>query len=407
MIHEFTVSNFLSVGEEAVIDLRIRGTAPDLNSFRHSGAKPSLRLPTAIVLMGPNGSGKTTMLTALVRALQIASARLGDSTAIESVIPFMSAKTRRIPTRFCLVTEEDWLAPGDAPQVFRYIVEIDHGVRSVDGFESLADRSVSVRSEKLFHFPRGRPRRLLDRGSASTSIYTAPEFGLRAQDDRLKAVRPDSSAISTLNELNVELAGRIAERFRSYLHSTNLDPRGSLNEAVLGSMSEVAPELIRRVGRDIHCADLGIRGMELRDGNTGRTFWFEHEGVDAPIPLGLESHGTQRLLQLLPQIGLALDTAGLAVFDEVDADLHVDLANELIGWFRSRVRNPKGAQLFLTTHNVGLLDDCEKEELFIVEKDSSGSTQIHGAQDVEGLRRDARLYPKYRAGAIGGIPSLG
>ncbi|MYA15907.1 MAG: hypothetical protein F4Z28_03665 [Gammaproteobacteria bacterium] len=65
----------------------------------------------------------------------------------------------------------------------------------------------------------------------------------------------------------------------------------------------------------------------------------------------------------------------------------------MIGWFRSRVRNPKGAQLFLTTHNVGRLDDCEKEDLFIVEKDSSGSTQVHGAQDVEGLRRDAHLYP--------------
>ena len=407
MIHELAVSNFFSVREEAVVDLRIRGTAPDLSYFRRSAAKPSLRLPAAIVLMGPNGSGKTTLLTALIRVLQIASARLGDSTPIESVIPFLSEKTRRMPTRFCLVTEEDWLAPGDAPQVFRYIVEIDHGVSAANGFENLADRSVSVRSEKLFHYPRGRPRRLLDRGPASTSIYTAPEFGLRAQDDRLKAVRPDSSAISTLNELNVELAGRIAERFRSYLHSTNLDPRGSLNEAVLGSMSESAPELIRRVGREIQCADLGIRGMEVRDGNAGRTFWFEHEGVDAPIPLGLESHGTQRLLHLLPQIGLALDTAGLAVLDEVDADLHVDLANELIGWFRSRERNPKGAQLFLTTHNVGLLDDREKEELFIVEKDSSGNTKVHGAQDVDGLRRDARLYPKYRAGAIGGIPSLG
>ena len=112
-------------------------------------------------------------------------------------------------------------------------------------------------------------------------------------------------------------------------------------------------------------------------------------------------------MHLLPQIGLALDAAGLAVLDEVDADLHVDLVNELIGWFRSRDRNPKGAQLFLTTHNVGLLDDREKEELFIVEKDPTGNTRVHGAQDVEGLRRDARLYPKYRAGVIGGIPNLG
>ena len=407
MIHEFTVANFLSVREEAVIDLRIRRTAPDLNCFRRSAVRPSLRLPVAILLMGPNGSGKTTLLMALTRILQIASARLGDSKPIKSVIPFLSEETRQMPTRFSLVTEEDWLAPGDQPQLFRYVLEIDHGLKSAASFENLANRSVSVRSEKLLHYPKGRPRRLLDRNLGAESIYAAEEFGMRAQDDRLKAVRPDASAISTLNELNVPLAGRIAERFEVYLHCTNLDSRGRLDEATLGSMSEELPQLINRVGKEIQCADLGIRDMEVRAGKAGKTFWFEHEGVDGRIPLSLESHGTQRLLRLLPQIGLALDNQGLAIFDEVDADLHVDLATELIGWFRSRERNPKGAQLFLTTHNVGLLDDREKEELFIVEKDRDGNTKVHGAQDVDGLRRDVRIYPKYRAGAIGGIPSLG
>ena len=47
------------------------------------------------------------------------------------------------------------------------------------------------------------------------------------------------------------------------------------------------------------------------------------------------------------------------------------------------------------------------EEVFIVEKDASGATRVHRAQDVRGLRRDARLYSKYRAGVLGGIPKLG
>ena len=49
----------------------------------------------------------------------------------------------------------------------------------------------------------------------------------------------------------------------------------------------------------------------------------------------------------------------------------------------------------------------EKEELYIVEKSRCGATRIHGAQEVEGLRRDARLYSKYRAGVIGGVPNIG
>ena len=103
----------------------------------------------------------------------------------------------------------------------------------------------------------------------------------------------------------------------------------------------------------------------------------------------------------------ALDVTGLAVLDEIDGDLHVDLVAELLRLFRSRESNPRGAQLLVTSHHVGLLDELEKEEVFIVEKDAGGATQAYGAQDVRGLRRDVRLYPKYRAGVLGGIPRIG
>ena len=75
MIHRISVSNYHSVREEVVLDLRIPGTAPDLPCFRRSAARPDVRLPAVVVLMGPNGSGKTTLLRALVSAAEIASNR--------------------------------------------------------------------------------------------------------------------------------------------------------------------------------------------------------------------------------------------------------------------------------------------------------------------------------------------
>lgn len=95
------------------------------------------------------------------------------------------------------------------------------------------------------------------------------------------------------------------------------------------------------------------------------------------------------------------------MLDEIDGALHLDLLVEILDWFRSRESNPNGAQLLMSSHHVGLLDDLEKEELFIVEKDDSGATRVYGAQDVKGLRRDVRLYPKYRAGVLGGLPRIG
>ena len=121
----------------------------------------------------------------------------------------------------------------------------------------------------------------------------------------------------------------------------------------------------------------------------------------------MESGGTQRLLHLLPQIDLALDESGLAVFDEIDGALHVDIVEHLIERFRSRTSNPSGAQLIMTSHNVSLLDGMEKEECHVVEKDASGATQVYSAADIQGLRRDATLYRKYRAGVMGGLPNVG
>ena len=124
-------------------------------------------------------------------------------------------------------------------------------------------------------------------------------------------------------------------------------------------------------------------------------------------PVRRSRAGTQRPLHLLPVIKEALDHTGLAIFDEVDGDLHVDMVGELLRMFRSRESNPKNAQLLLSSHHMGLLDDLEKEEVFIVEKDDSGATRVHGLRDVRGLRRDVRLYPKYRVGVLGGLPRPG
>ena len=167
------------------------------------------------------------------------------------------------------------------------------------------------------------------------------------------------------------------------------------------------PELKAWAGKHIQSSDLGIQDFDIRSPWGEKIVFFNHHGLDTPIPLDLESSGTKRLFHLLPQLGFALNRGVPAVLDEVDGDLHVDIAGEVLDWFRSSETNPNDAQLFVTSHNVGLLDDLEKEEVFIVEKDGNGATKVHGAQDVRGLRRDARLYPKYRAGVLGGLPKIG
>ena len=406
MIHRFSISNYHSVREEVVLDLRIPGTAPDLPCFRFSAAKPGVRLPAVVVLMGPNGSGKTTLLRALVAAAEIAStAPLTGPPRIGSLFPFLSERGSSTPTRICIEFEVAGLLSDEAPQLFRYELIVERA-------ETRKPLKTWIRYETLRHFPMGRPRRLFERREPDKPIFVSKEFGLRSGDDRLKAVRADASVISTLAMFNVPLATRIVDALRSLIAwSTNIvghDTGLFSTESITNMYEEEHHEVSDWLRSRMQCADVGIQDIRVADGSDGKKLvLFDHQGLDMPVPLDLESSGTKSLFHLLPQIGMALYSSGLAILDEIDGDLHVNIVSEILSWFRSRETNSRDAQLLITSHHVGLLDDLEKEEVFIVEKDDSGATRVHGAQDVRGLRRDAPLYAKYRGGVLGGLPRIG
>jgi len=400
MIHTFSVSNYRSIREEVTLDLRIPRTAPDLLCFRPSTARPGVRLPAVAVLIGPNGSGKTTLLNALTDLGRIAS----SPTSRLPVLPFLSGETASAPTHFALEGEADFLTPGDDPRRFRY--ELTIGRRQ----EANGKTSGFVERETLWHFPNGRRRRLLERPAPSAPIYASKDFGLTARDDRLRGVERNRSAIATLALVNVPVAARFARLMGDrLLFACNLVGNETVQpktSTVIGWLESHEDE--RRWARTlVRRSDLGINDLGVVSAHGNKELWFDHKGLESPILLSLESTGTKKLLHLLPLVRQALTRTRLAILDEIDGALHIDMLVELLSWFRSRDTNPRDAQLLISSHHVGLLDDLEKEEVLIVEKPDCGATRVYGAQDIRGLRRDVRLYPKYRSGMLGGLPRIG
>ena len=231
-------------------------------------------------------------------------------------------------------------------------------------------------------------RRIFERGRPGEPVYVSRDLGITPRDNRLKAVRKDTSVIGTLAMLNVPLVMEITENLDHMLAATNIVYHQNWMlpiEAVVELFVQY-PDIKKRVIQEIQRNDIAIKDIRIAGNGTGEEeVLFEHRGLDTPVPLFGESGGTKRMFYLLPQIYIALNNGVASVIDEIDGDLHVDIVRQILQRFQSRETNPHNAQLFVTSHNVGLLDDIEKEELFIVEKGEDGGTVFHGVQEITGF----------------------
>ena len=411
MIHKFQVSNFQSIREEISLDFRIPGTTPELDCFRRNPYRPEIRLPSVIAMFGPNGSGKTTLLRSLVATMYFAANSYYDSgsNTLKSFIPFLEQEMITRPTRIGLEFDTKWFGPNlsgpnisDTGSIYRYVLEI--------GRDDPGSINPGVKYESIYSFPKGRSRRLLER-ERGKPIYLAKELGVHPSDSRLAAVPPEASAISALARMGVEPFPNLAQDLLNM--STNIagaDPWRPDTDAVIRAYRE-NPGLANKVSEKLQRFDLGIENLkisQISDAPDAQwTMIFEHQGLDVPVVLGAESAGTRNMARMFPLINYVLERGGLAIMDSLDSDFHTELVLEILNWFRRKETNPKNAQLICSLHNPAILDDLEKEEVYIVEKDRGGVTRAYGLRDVQGLRRGGSLQRQYRSGSLGGLPIFG
>lgn len=402
MIHQFRISNFQSIREEVSIDFRVPGTSPELPCFRRSPSGSDTRIPSVIALFGHNGSGKTTLLRSLVLTLGFAANSYEQPGYINRFIPFLTAERANYPTRVEVYIDGKWLYSGNGEGfLYRYTLEI---ARAGDGISSI---NPVVAYEAIHVFPKGRPFRLLERHRGHP-IYIAKELGVSQRDDRLMSVPQEASAISALGKMGVGPFSNLTQDIRNM--STNIagpDPWRPDTDSIIRLYRD-KPELLAAVSEKLQRFDLGINGLEIMPVSDKQSeMVFRHHGLAVPVMLNAESAGARHLAHMFPLLEYVLRTGGLAIMDSLDSDFHTELALEVLSWFRTEETNPNRAQLICSLHNPAILDDLEKEELYIVEKNSDGVTRIHGLREVRGLRRDVSLQKQYRGGYLGGLPVFG
>ena len=402
MIHRCRISNFQSIREEVELDFRIPRTCPDLPRFRQVHSGNGVRLPSVIAFIGPNGSGKTTLLRAITETVEFAhrSFDLGTSRNIPYFLPFLSSESQVAPTRIEVDFDAVWFSSDpDKPSLCRYTLELQRNGSDLN--------SARVYGETVHTFPNGRPRRVMER-RGDGPVYVASGLRIRRGDDRLSSVPANASVISTLARLGVGPFPSIAEDLgnvqRNLIGSSPWRP----DTETVTLFYRDRPELLDKLSDRLQRFDLGIKNLRIATLPDGQPMLLcDHHGLDVPVIISQESTGTRHLVHVFPQLDFALQTGHIAIMDALDSEFHTELVAEVLRWFQRPETNPYGAQLVCSLHNLSVLEELEKEELFIVEKGQDGATRAYGAKQVQGLRRTEDLHKRYRSGVLGGLPTFG
>ncbi|MNT33608.1 hypothetical protein D3C72_1695440 [compost metagenome] len=77
----------------------------------------------------------------------------------------------------------------------------------------------------------------------------------------------------------------------------------------------------------------------------------------------------------------------------------------ILALFFNPKTNPKNAQIIFTTHSLEILNDLQKCQILLVEK-NEGLSEAWKLSDMEGVRSDDNFYAKYMAGTYGAVPQF-
>lgn len=399
MLHKIVIENFFSIADCQELILEVPRNAPDLAGFKAPRSTPDRRLPTVVGLFGPNASGKSTILRAIVSMITFALHSFDWQEQINVFFqPYRHKEWWGKPTKITI--EFDSQLSHDTPSaVFRYELHVAHRDNDV--------RNKVISYEALSYAPKGKFRFLFERNNQHFHFHQ--ELGLsNANDPRKESIRPNASVISTLTKLNHPLFTYLCKLIGTT--QTNIIGFNKIQQIPNQWLSiyESDKACLAKLNRELRRFDVGLESMSVASGSHGLPFAkFQHVGLDDDISFAEESSGTKRFVETFPLLHYALESGGVAIIDELDNDLHPLLLPEIFRWFDDPERNPHGAQLFFTAHNPAVLDDLEKEQVFFTEKPSGQSSHVYGARDIKGLRREPSLMRKYLSGVLGAVPHIG
>jgi uncharacterized protein len=415
MLIGFKVRNFRSFADEQ--EFTFATSSDSMHASTHclpTGMRSIPRLSKAAIVFGPNGSGKTNLISAfaVMRDLVLHSTILSDTEFAERHTPFRFGPSTHDNTEF----EIDLLLDKTR---YRY------------GFSYDAN---GIRAERLLVYCTGKSQRWFERAwdytthrnswSPFSQNFTGPRAMWR------DATRTNALFLTTAAQLNAEQLRPLFHWFEQGIELVFASEPANLTR-LAASIQDAAfkkqmLEFLRAADirvHDVRVSEPEMDGAEPAHGSRyppkrGRSaadrspLEFSHSrgGSLVWLPAADESAGTQRLVGLFGPLWAAIEHGKLLLIDEFDVSLHPLVARYLIQLINDPTVSNHGAQLLLTSHNTTLMDVnvLRRDEIWLMALDADDASHLSPVWRSRLPPRKHELIGKgYLRGRYGAIPAVG
>lgn len=403
MVLEIRLSNFFSINEEIVLDMRAapirsaNAVALKNNVFSHNKSE----VLKTVIIYGANASGKSNIIKAIrfCNAMVFESHNHNENT-IYNFQPFKyNGKDEKPSTYF-----------------IRFVIN------NIDYEYSFTITRTRILKENLYYYPKGRIKEIFTRneltGKTKKEKYTFTDV-IKRPWDVVENTSEKTLFISRASQMDREVAKEIFNYFHgtfilnyvgfgiSTIELLTNQYKKQLIEALQIADSEIAKvkiKVLKRPGKQI-IADASNMTLKVEDVVQD---YLQIKTTHKIAPnvafdfLTEESQGTIKLFFIMLTLLDVIRNGKVLLIDEIEESLHPKIIEYIFNLFKAGEK----AQLICTTHNTQFLDlkKFRKDQIFFTNKKQDGSTDLYALFDYNDFRDTMDLEKAYMQGRFDAIP---
>lgn len=393
MLVSFALRNYTCFRDRQELSLQATPRSSEVHAF-DTGCPQAPRLNRVTAIYGPNGTGKTSLVRALMAVRQLVLGSWRDRQEGDPLphIPFVFDRdTRTQPSLFEISFIEDGAY---------YEYRFSH------------DRQ-RVHQESLFGWPPGGRKRLLaNRGWNPDRREYDWAFGHSVTGPKevwRRSTRANALLVSVAAQLNSPTFIPVVTWFRRLGGLTT----GSFTDRITAAAILEDGDRKRRVMELLQDSDIAVADLDTRkEGRSIRTeFAHAVPGQDEVhwMALEAESEGTQRVFALAWPLIEAVEQNRVVVVDELDRSLHPILLDSLIQRINSEDPDEddprRHAQLVATLHDASRLRSAfGRSQVWFTDKSRRSESATIAPLSASRPRKEEALERGYLDGRYGAIP---